>query len=169
MLTDYSKDTINEFVENINQDLDISAIEVEHARLSNLISKNEEKTQKLIDLRIENKIDMESYDKKYIILKKEFKKFSEEINIIKEALNSEKSISMRINKFKSTFNKVQVLNEFDRIIFDAIIENVIVGATNKEGKPMPRALTFVLKTGLEISDDVLKSINENMEGIEEDE
>ena len=37
------------------------------------------------------------------------------------------------------------LDEFDRIVFESIVEKVIVGGYDEEGNPTPYKLTFVLK------------------------
>ena len=37
------------------------------------------------------------------------------------------------------------LDEFDRIVFESIVEKVIVGGYDAEGNPTPYKLTFVLK------------------------
>lgn len=41
--------------------------------------------------------------------------------------------------------KENALDEFDRIVFESIVEKVIVGGYNEEGNPTPYKLIFVLK------------------------
>ena len=38
-----------------------------------------------------------------------------------------------------------ILDEFDRVIFESIIDRVLVGGYNEDGSPDPYKLTFVLK------------------------
>ena len=41
--------------------------------------------------------------------------------------------------------KEEVLDEFDRTVFESIIDRVIVGGYKEDGTPDPYKLTFVLK------------------------
>ncbi|VDN47247.1 Site-specific DNA recombinase [Petrocella atlantisensis] len=167
MLTDLNKEVITEFVTNIEQALDIPSLKEEYEKLSDQIAKIEDKIQKLIDLRLEDNIDLESYTKKHAKFMKEQEGLVEQKRTIKYTLDSEESISMRIRNFKHAFNKNETLEGFDRLILDAIIEKVVVGAVDNKGKAMPKVLTFVLKSGLEVDDDVLSSLRVNLDGIEE--
>lgn len=167
MLTDFNKEIIAEFVNNIEQALNVPSLKEEYEKLSNLIAKIEDKTHKLIDLRLEDSVDLESYTKKHTKFKNEQEELVEQKRTIKYTLDSDESISMRIKNFKNAFNKNEILDAFDRLILDAIIEKVVVGAVNSEGKAMPKVLTFVLKSGLEVDDEVLSSLRENQDGIEE--
>lgn len=47
----------------------------------------------------------------------------------------------------------EVLEEFDRYVFESIVEKVIVGGIDEEGNKDPAQLTFVYKTGLKNSVD----------------
>lgn len=41
----------------------------------------------------------------------------------------------------------EILKEFDRYVFESIVEKVIVGEIDEDGKVDPYKLTFVYKTG----------------------
>lgn len=42
-------------------------------------------------------------------------------------------------------NEAEGIKKFDRIVFESIVEKVIVGETNADGSPDPYKLTFVLR------------------------
>lgn len=51
----------------------------------------------------------------------------------------------RMSALRETLISEQVLDEFDRVVFESIIEKVLVGGFDEEGNPDPYKLTFVLK------------------------
>ena len=60
----------------------------------------------------------------------------------------EKNLKRRTKEFKKLLEKNQVLTEFDRGVFESIIEKVIVGEIDENGNKDPYKLTFVYKTGI---------------------
>ena len=50
-----------------------------------------------------------------------------------------------MSELRDTLEKEQVLDEFDRVVFESIIDRVIVGGYEEDGTPDPYKLTFVLK------------------------
>ena len=66
-------------------------------------------------------------------------------------LNDEKSIKQRVDEFRKALSQNQVLEEFDRGIFESIVEKVIVGGYDEEGKKDPYRVTFIYKTGFKNS------------------
>ena len=49
--------------------------------------------------------------------------------------------------FKKALSQNEVLEEFDRGIFESIIEKVIVGGYDENGEKDPYKITFIYKTG----------------------
>jgi len=160
-------ESINEFVKNIEAGLDIVTLEAEYEQLSADAEKNDDKMQKLIDMNLEGKIDIEIFEKKMSVLKTEQETTVENKRKVKESLDSDQSISMRLESFKQDINTTNLMDEFDRLLLEAIIENVVVGVEDENGEPIPRVLTFVLKTGIKISEDAITNVKKNMIGIDE--
>lgn len=46
---------------------------------------------------------------------------------------------------KKALAEGDILDEFDRVVFESIVEEVIVGEMNKDGTVDPFKLTFVIK------------------------
>lgn len=53
--------------------------------------------------------------------------------------------------FKKTLEQNEVLDKFDRHVFESIVEKVIAGGLDENGNVDPAQLTFVYKTGLKNS------------------
>ena len=67
---------------------------------------------------------------------------SERIKLQETALN-EKDIKRRLKDFKKTLEQNEFLTEFDRYVFESIVEKVIVGGYDEEGNIDPALLVFV--------------------------
>ncbi|MDO5555602.1 MAG: hypothetical protein Q4G09_02810 [Clostridia bacterium] len=74
------------------------------------------------------------------------------------------SLNQGLNKFK--YN--EIMQYFDKDVFELIIEKVIIGEKDSKGKTNPRVITFILKSGNEIkkceedkSQQTLYQVNEN--------
>ena len=61
--------------------------------------------------------------------------------------DEESSLQRRIADFKKALSQNEVLEEFDRGIFESIIEKVIVGGYDENGEKDPYKITFIYKTG----------------------
>ena len=53
----------------------------------------------------------------------------------------------RLADFRKALSKNQILEEFDRGIFESIIEKVIVGGYDENGEKDPYKIIFIYKTG----------------------
>ena len=62
-------------------------------------------------------------------------------------MDEEGSLQRRIVDFKKALSQNEVLEEFDRGIFESIIEKVIVGGYDEHGEKDPYKITFIYKTG----------------------
>ena len=60
------------------------------------------------------------------------------------------SLNQGLNKFKTLFKDNEIMPEFDKDVFELIIEKVIIGEKDSKGKTNPRVITFILKSGNEI-------------------
>ena len=69
----------------------------------------------------------------------------EEKAYLEENIGQQKNISKRMSQLRKALEQEDALDEFDRIVFESIVEKVIVGGYDKDGNPTPYKLTFVLK------------------------
>src|SRR5699024_3057316 len=51
-----------------------------------------------------------------------------------------------IEHFRKVLEKNEVLTEFDRCVFESIVEKVIIGEVDENGNTNPYKLTFIYKT-----------------------
>ena len=60
------------------------------------------------------------------------------------------SLNQGLNKFKTLFKDNEIMPEFDKDVFELMIEKVIIGEKEDDGTTNPRVITFILKSGDEI-------------------
>ena len=100
---------------------------------------------RLTDLLIDGKIEQEDYDEKKLSFQRKLHQITEEKAYLEENIGQQKNISKRMSQLRQTLENENALDEFDRIVFESIVEKVIVGGYDAEGNPTPYKLTFVLK------------------------
>ena len=119
---------------------DIGRLKKEQKALNNL----EQRRKKLTDLYLDEGISKEAYDEKYDELSVKIQKSKESIVILQEVSN-QKDVSKRMETLKKALAEGDILDEFDRVVFESIVEKVIVGETNEDGTVDSFKLTFVMK------------------------
>ena len=120
---------------------DIGRLKKEQKALDNL----EQRRKKLTDLYLDDGISKEAYDEKYEELSVKIQKSKESIVILQENVSNQKDVSKRMEILKKALAEGDVLDGFDRVVFESIVEKVIVGETNEDGTVDPFKLTFVVK------------------------
>lgn len=83
---------------------------------------------------------------------------------LEQQYNSENSLQKRLKDFKKALLKNQTLEEFDREIFESIVEKVIIGGYDENGKADPYKIIFIYKTGFKDEIENAKKRYENTSG-----
>lgn len=105
------------------------------------------KKKKLLDMRLDDLIDQESYDEKNDELIDQLAALYDELAEYENDEARTKNIKKRLSDFRKVLEDNETLSEFDRTVFESIIEKVIVGGYDDEGNVDPSMLTFIYKTG----------------------
>lgn len=92
-------------------------------------------------------IDKEAYDEKYSAMVVEIEKLNGEKESLSNHNDRDKNIKKRLSDFRKVLSENDILPEFDRAVFESIIEKVIVGGYDEDGNEDPSMLSFVYKTG----------------------
>lgn len=148
LLCDDNKDILDEFLQRMDDTLSSSTVNKQLSKLDKEIESIERKKSKLVDMRLEDTIDKVSYEAKYSSFTEKQEQLLKDREKLQETAANEKDIKRRLRDFKKTLEQNEVLSEFDRYVFESIVEKVIVGGYDEEGNKDPAQLTFVYKTGL---------------------
>ena len=114
-------------------------------RVNKEISNLENRRNKLTDMMLDDKISKEAYDEKYDEICKKLAKAESEKLLFSEGIATQNAISKRMKDIRSQLKDADIMDHFDRIVFESIVEKIIVGETNEDGTVDPYKLTFVLK------------------------
>ena len=109
------------------------------------IASLEKKRNKLTDMMLDDKISKEAYDEKYAELEHKLKKANDEKDVLSKNVLSQKNIQNRMRELRTKLAGADVLDKFDRVVFESIVQKVIVGEVAEDGTVDPYKLTFVLK------------------------
>lgn len=109
-----------------------------------------EKIDKLIDLNLNGTITLETLQEKKAKLQNKINSIEKEQEHLQLELEDSISLNQGLNKFKTLFKDNKIMREFDKDVFELIIEKVIIGEEEQNGKANPRVITFILKSGNEI-------------------
>lgn len=148
LLCDDNKDILDEFLQRMDDTLSSSTVNKQLSKLDKEIEYIERKKSKLVDMRLEDTIDKVSYEAKYSSFTEKQEQLLKDREKLQETAANEKDIKRRLRDFKKTLEQNEVLSEFDRYVFESIVEKVIVGGYDEDGNKDPAQLTFVYKTGL---------------------
>ena len=109
-----------------------------------------EKIDKLIDLNLNGTISTETLQEKKAKLQNKINKLTKEQEHLQLEIEDSMSLNQGLNKFKTLFKDNEIMPNFDKDVFELIIEKVIIGEKDSKGKINPRVITFILKSGNEI-------------------
>jgi len=98
-------------------------------------------------MRLDDTIDKETYDEKYYDLTTSMAKLQDDGVALQNSTDKETAIKNRITSFRRVLEQNEVLTEFDRYVFESIVDKVIVGGIDDDGNKDPSLLTFIYKTG----------------------
>lgn len=101
--------------------------------------------QRLIDLMIDGTIDKESYNKKKVTFDNKKEKIDKEIEQYRLLTEDEDKVESGIKKIKEVIDSNKLLDGFDRDVFDALVDYIIIGGY-ENGKKDDCMIRFICKT-----------------------
>ena len=134
---------MEEFIQEESNESSINKLEEEKQALK-------EKIDKLIDLNLNGTITLEILKDKKAKLQNKINKIEKEQKHLQIEVEDSNSLNQGLNKFKSLFKDDEIMSEFDKDVFELMIEKVIIGEKEANGNINPRVITFILKSGNEI-------------------
>ena len=148
MLCKDNRDVLDEFLRRVEKTLGENSIPEQITALDKNISKIQAKRKVLLDKYLKGIVSQDIYEETDIGLKKDFTNEKAKLEYLQQQLDDETSLQRRVSDFKKALSENEVLEEFDRGIFESIIEKVIVGGFDEGGNKDPYKITFIYKTGL---------------------
>ncbi|HEM4414110.1 TPA: recombinase family protein [Streptococcus suis] len=142
-----NENIVSDLLETIESELNDNSLNNELKKITNKLRLLLKKEENLVNLRLEGKISDSIYNEKYNELFSEKEYLEEEKVNVETTLKSEIDVKKRLTEFKQLLSSQKMLTEFDRTVFESIVEKIIVGGVNSDGEIDPAMLTIIFKTG----------------------
>ena len=129
--------------------------------LNNEKIKLEKRLSTLIDMKLDDYCNKELYSSKEKELSDNILKIVNEINEYQSLEKESNQISNHIDQIEEMLNEPQLLKEFDRNVFDSIVDRIIVGELDDLGNINSSVIRLVLKIGTEYRYDLINKFDRN--------
>lgn len=147
MLCRDNKDVLEEFLKRTEKALGENSAKDQLNKLQKKIDNLSYKRKKLLDNYLSGIVEQDIYEETDASLKTDLSNAKAKLEYFQQQADEEGSLQRRIADFKKALSQNEVLEEFDRGIFESIIEKVIVGGYDENGEKDPYKITFIYKTG----------------------
>ncbi len=158
LLLSDNKGVLDEFLKRTTKTLAENNSLEEAKKVEVSIRNIKTKRAALLDRLLEGSVEEEAYKAKDSDLQMKLSNARARLRELQKDNVSKETLEKRIKEFKELLLKGQVLEEFDRGIFESIIDKVIMGGYDENGNPDPYKITFVYKTGFNHSLGNTKSV-----------
>lgn len=145
LLVDNFDDVIDVIIDGVEEMADKTEDINKINQIKKDIGKLEDRKSKMTDMLIDGTIDKDSFDEKSIDISRRIHTLLERRRLLELSGSSKSDIMNRMMLLKDTLKKEEVLKEFDRVVFDSIVKEIIVGGYDDDGNIDPYKLTFILK------------------------
>lgn len=163
LLCDSNKELIQTFLNEMEEIIQEESNESSIKRLEEQKQVLKEKIDKLIDLNLNGTISTEVLQEKKAKLQNKINKITKEQEHLQLEIEDSMSLNQGLNKFKTLFKDNEIMPNFDKDVFELMIEKVIIGEKDSKGKANPRVITFILKSGNEIKcEEDMNSVTEKI-------
>lgn len=147
MLCADHKDVLEEFIQRVEKSLGKDSVEDKIRKLKKNLDQIQSKRKRLLDNYLNGIVLQDIYEETDIDLQQKLSEIKAKLNMVESQIDEENSLKGRLSDFKKALSRNEVLEEFDRGIFESIIEKVIVGGYDENGEKDPYKITFIYKTG----------------------
>jgi DNA invertase Pin-like site-specific DNA recombinase len=149
MISGKDRELVDNFVKRVESTLGVETVAQKIKNLERNLSDVENRKKKLLNLMLEDQIDKNLYESSMYEFGEKAKTIIDHIEGLKLQLEHEKELTKRIATLKGALNSDFKLKNFDRHIFESLIDKVIVGKTIENGEIDPYNIKFIYKTGLD--------------------
>lgn len=142
------QDVVDEFLQKVEGILNDNTSLKRLPKIGKEMADLHRRKEKLLDLRLDNNIDRDIYEKKNQELSDQLKKLQEEQERLMELSRNQDNTKTRLREFRKVLGSGEILESFDRVVFESVVEKIVIGGYNDEGVEEPLNITFVYKTGI---------------------
>lgn len=144
-----NKEVLSEFLGRMEASLKDNSSEKQLAKVGKSIKSLEAKSKVLLENLLDGTVDKVTYTHKKVELDDTLKELKEQRQELQASTVGDKQVQKRLEGFKRALEANEMLTTFDKSVFEAVIDYVIIGSKNDDGSVEPHKITFVYKTGLQ--------------------
>lgn len=148
-LCTYEGEFIDRFLEHVKAGLQDNDTDKQLKSVNKKISRLKERKSNIVDMRLDDKIDEEIYQMKIAEVNQQMDELLLKKKSLKDMQKDQQDINKRLSEFQQVISKGEVLQKFDRHVFESITDRIIVGEKNENGEINPYKLKIIFKTGYE--------------------
>ena len=148
-LCTYDGDFIDGFIEHVKAGLQDNDTDKEMKSVNKKIGRLKERKSSLVDMRLDDKIDEETYQMKIAEVNQKMDELLLKKQSLKDRQQDQQDINKRLSEFQKVISKGEVLQKFDRHVFESITDRIVVGEKGENGEINPYKLKIIFKTGYE--------------------
>lgn len=142
---------MDKFLTRVEQSLSDDNVIKQIDKLKREITVLENKKAKLVDMRLEEIIEKFDYELKYQDISVKIELAQKQLAELQEADAVRLNVKKRLADFKKALDENKVLTEFDRAVFESVVDHVLIGGYDEDGNKDPEMISFVYKTGFKES------------------
>ena len=147
MLCSDNKDILEEFISRVEKTLSEDTARDKLMKYQKSADNLQSKRKTLLEKYLEGVVSLDIYEETDVGYERKLSNIRANIEMLEQQMEDEVSLKRRVEDFKKALSQNEVLQEFDRGIFESIIEKVIVGGYDEDGNKDPYKITFIYKTG----------------------
>ena len=147
MLCFDNKDILEEFISRVEKTLSEDTARDKLMKYQKSADNLQSKRKTLLEKYLEGVVSQDIYEETDVGYERKLSDIRANIEMLEQQMEDEVSLKRRVEDFKKALSQNEVLQEFDRGIFESIIEKVIVGGYDEDGNKDPYKITFIYKTG----------------------
>lgn len=142
---------IDIFLQTVEEEISDNTLEIELQHIEKELAKLKKQERDIFQMKFDGRISDDLYDEKFhAIMKKKEKLLDSKINL-EVSLRSDSGVKERLESFRRFLKSKQLITEFDRTVFESLVEKVIIGGVYEDGTVDPAKITFIYKSGDETS------------------
>ena len=147
MLCAEDRGVLDEFIARVEKTLSEGSIKDKILKLQKSADNLQTKRKRLLENYLEGIVSQDIYEETDVGYERKLSGIKANLELLEQQAEDEVSLKRRVADFKKALSKNSVLEEFDRGIFESIVEKVIVGGYDDNGNKDPYKITFIYKTG----------------------
>lgn len=98
-------------------------------------------------MKLDDYANKNAYTLKEIEINEQIKKINKEINSYETSVINNKSIIKQLDIVEKVFEEQKNIKEFDEILFENLVDKIIIGEVDKDSNINKNVINFILKIG----------------------